>query len=184
MTAPTDRVQVLKQETTSLGGQDAESTPWPEPINPQEDAIEVMGVFLQDATNRDEQVYIARATGRLVAADASNAESPVVTELVHAALRQLVHLADGGGPWEAWASGSFRENLPTSNPFPTSIIWWTDNTKTRKIVAKLITYDGQKRVTQIQWTSYASDGTTAIAQVTDNISYSAVFETNRTRTVT
>ena len=110
-----------------------------------------------------------------------------ISEVQHAALRQLVHLADGvGGPMEEWASGSFREVLPANNPFPTSVIWYTDNTKTKKIVAKLITFDGQKRVTQVQWGAYQSDGVTVIVTVTDTLTYSGSnpFEINRTRTVT
>ena len=112
-------------------------------------------------------------------------DSFIVSPTEHAALRQLIHLADGvGGPMEAWASGAYRQILPAADPFPTSIIWWTDATLTKKIVSKLVTFDGQKRVTALQWASYAADGTTVIATVTDSITYSSVFEVNRTRTVT
>lgn len=186
MPAPTDRVQLLKRESTALGGQDADERDWPVPINPQQDGVEALGVFLQDASNRDEAVYIARAGGRAVVADTASAESPIVTEIIHAALRQLVHLADGvGGPWEAWASGSYREILPAASVFPTSIIWWTDNTKTKKIVAKSLTYTASKMPATIQWAAYDSDGLTVIATVTDTMTYSSsIFETSRTRTVT
>jgi hypothetical protein len=184
MTAPTDRIQLLKQESTALGGQDAEARDYPVPITPQDDAPEVAGVFFQDATNRDEQVYLVRASGRLAARDEAFAESAVVTELAHAVLRQLAHLADGvGGPFEGWTSGAFRETLP-SGPFPTSVIWWTSAAKTHKIVQKLIAYNANKTPTATQWSAYASDGTTVIAQVTDTMTYSSVFETSRTRTVT
>ena len=112
---------------------------------------------------------------------ANNAISPVE----HERLRQLIHLADGvGGPMDGWPSGSYRETLPAGDPFPTLITWWTDAGKTKKIVEKLVTFDGQKRVTALKWTVYDADGVTALAQVTDAIVYSTVFETSRTRTVT
>jgi hypothetical protein len=106
-----------------------------------------------------------------------------VTEPSHAALRQLIHLADKG-PMEGWATGAYRETLPAGNAFPTSIIWWTSAGKTAKIVAKLVTYNSNKTPATIQWSAYASDGTTVVAQVTDTIAYSGVFETSRTRAVT
>lgn len=181
-----DRVQVIKRESAALGGDGADDADYLQPLTPQEDALECAGVYLQDAVARDENVFLARDNGRIVAKDTVlSVVSPLVTEDQHGKLRQLVHLADGvGGPMEGWASGSYRETLPSASPFPTSIIWWTDSGKTMKIVQKLITFDSQKRVTSVQWSAFASDGTTVIAQVTDAISYSSVFETSRTRTVT
>jgi hypothetical protein len=39
-------------------------------------------------------------------------------------------------------------------------------------------------ITQEQWKVYDVDGSTVLATVTDSISYSGVFETSRTRTIT
>lgn len=103
----------------------------------------------------------------------------------HAALQELIHLADGvGGPFASSLSGAYREVLPAASPFPTSIIWWTDNTKTKKIVQKLLTLNANKVPTTIQWSVFATDGTTVIGQVTDVVSYTTIFETSRTRTIT
>lgn len=103
----------------------------------------------------------------------------------HAALQELVHMADGvGGPFASSLTGAYRETLPAADPFPTSIIWWTDATKVRKIVQKILTLNSSKLPTVIQWSVFAADGTTVVGQVTDAISYSAVFETSRTRTIT
>jgi hypothetical protein len=102
----------------------------------------------------------------------------------HPVLRELIHLAAAGGPMEGWASGAFRETLPLGDPFPTSIIWYEDATKTKKIVAKLLVLAPNKLPTSIIWSVYASDGTTVIATVTDAITYTTVFEVSRTRTVT
>jgi len=87
MAAPTDRVQLLKQESTALGGQDADSCDYPVPINSQQDAPEVMGVFFQDASNRDETTYIARAGNNMVFRDvATGAEVTLATLIGGAAV--------------------------------------------------------------------------------------------------
>jgi hypothetical protein len=101
----------------------------------------------------------------------------------HDSIRRLVHLADGGGPFEGFASGTYREILPGSNPFPTSIIWWTSPVKTQKIVEKLITYNSNKTPATIQWKSYDTDGSTVLITITDTIVYSGVIEISRTRTI-
>lgn len=82
MSAPIDRVQVLKQESTALGGQDSDAADFPVPINPQQDGIEAMGVFLQDAGNRDETCYVARNGNDMVFKDAANASERTLTDLM------------------------------------------------------------------------------------------------------
>ena len=107
-----------------------------------------------------------------------------VTEESHKALRQLVHLADGiGGPFEGFTSGAYRESLPSADPFPTSVIWYDDITKTKKIVEKTIIYNANKSVSSVTWKVYDTDGTTLLATVSDAITYSGIFEINRTRTI-
>ena len=99
----------------------------------------------------------------------------------HPKLRQLIHFIDNG-PAEGFTTGAFREVLPVADPFPTSVIWWTDSGKTEKIVEKTITYTGVNPTT-IEWEIYDTDGSTVLATVTDTISYSGVFETSRTRAI-
>ena len=102
----------------------------------------------------------------------------------HKVIRQLIHLAEGiGGPFEGFASGAYREILPSANAFPTSIIWYDDITKTKKIVEKTLTYNTNKSVSTVSWKVYNTDGLTVLATVTDTINYSGIFETNRTRTI-
>lgn len=102
----------------------------------------------------------------------------------HKYVRQLIHLADGvGGPFEGFSSGAYRETLPVADPFPTSVIWYDDNTKTKTIVEKLITYNGNSTVNTVIYKVYDTDGTTILATATDTISYSGVFEIDRTRTI-
>lgn len=85
---------------------------------------------------------------------------------------------------EGWDSGAYREILPANSPFPTSVIWWSDVTKTKKIIQTLIFRNGLNQAVQIVWAVYKPDGLTVIATVTDAISYIGPFESSRTRTVT
>ncbi len=100
----------------------------------------------------------------------------------HKNVRQLIHFI-GQGPAEGFATGAYRENLPSADPFPTAIVWWESSEKLKKIVEKLITYDGNKIPQTTQWKMYDVDGSTIVTTVTDTYSYSGVIETNRTRTI-
>ena len=74
-----DRVQLLKTESVSGGGDALDSAPFPmapEEINPQEDAIESCGHYFQEATVRDEQVKIYRDASILFFCDASTGFAP------------------------------------------------------------------------------------------------------------
>jgi len=102
-----DRVQLTKQEWASLGGDVVDESPYPEPIEPQEDAVEVAGVFLQDSANRDESVLVARSGDDMTFTDVSNPSPLTLTQLAsgtgpgggldeaaHAALDTLLHGLD------------------------------------------------------------------------------------------
>lgn len=104
----------------------------------------------------------------------------MVTPAQHRILRQLIHFIDDG-PAEGFASGAYREI--TGTVFPTAIVWWESSGKTKKIVEKLITWTGVFPTT-ILWKVYDTNGTSVLATVSDAISYSGSFETNRTRTIT
>jgi len=99
----------------------------------------------------------------------------------HKTLRQLIHFISDG-PAEGFATGAYRETLPSASPFPTSIIWWESSSKLKKIVEKTITYSGAFP-SAVEWKMYDTDGSTVLATVTDTISYSGAFETSRTRAI-
>lgn len=105
-----------------------------------------------------------------------------ITETEHRVLRQLIHFISEG-PAEGFASGAYREQLPSGNIFPTSVTWYTDSGKTDKIVERLVTWSGVN-VTQDKWKIYDTDGSTVLWTITDAISYSGIVETVRTRTIT
>jgi hypothetical protein len=100
----------------------------------------------------------------------------------HKALAHLIHFIDEG-PALGFPSG-FREQLPAGDPFPTSVTWYEDSTKTKKIVELAITRAATQEPTTEVWTMYAADGSTAVEQVTDTIAYSGPFEVSRTRSIT
>lgn len=68
-----DRVQVTKVESAAGGGQEGQDGPYggPVPLDPQEDAIESAGIYLQDESNRDENVGIFRDSDDLKLFDPS-----------------------------------------------------------------------------------------------------------------
>lgn len=100
----------------------------------------------------------------------------------HAAIRQLVHLADGGGgPYESFGT-VYCDTGPV--PFPTTSIWYSDIGRTKKITEQLVSYNPNKTFSSIQWRVYAPDGVTVLATAVDTITYSGIFETSRTRVIT
>lgn len=103
----------------------------------------------------------------------------------HEALRALIHFIDEG-PACSFASGAYKEVLPSGSAFPTSIIWWESSSKLQKIVEKTITRTGtgsNVTPTPIEWKMYDTDGVTVLCTVTDAITYSGVFEISRARTI-
>lgn len=105
-----------------------------------------------------------------------------LTPQEHQTLRQLIHFIDEG-PGDGFASGAFKEVLPTGSPFPTSITWYLDIAKTKKLVEKFVTYNAQHFPINIHWNMYDTDGVTIIHTVIDTITYSSAFESTRTRAI-
>lgn len=102
----------------------------------------------------------------------------------HDSLRRLIHLADGvGGPFEGFASGTYREILPLGSPFPTSITWWNSPVKVQKIVEKNISYNSNKTPSIVTYKAYDNDGVSILTTITDTISYSGAIEISRIRTI-
>lgn len=108
-----------------------------------------------------------------------------ITEAQHKVIRQLIHFIDDG-PAEGFTTGAYKEVL--GGVFPTSIIWWESSSKLKKIVEKIITRSGGGATpvtpTPIVWKIYDSDGSTVLAEVSDAITYSSVFEVSRIRAIT
>jgi len=102
-----------------------------------------------------------------------------VTEETHKALLHLAHFIDDG-PSEGFASGATKTTT-WSGIFCTQELW--RRADTTKLVERNMTWTGINLTTD-EWKIYAADGSTVLATVSDSISYSGVFESTRTRTVT
>lgn len=104
-----------------------------------------------------------------------------ITAEQHKVLRQLIHFIEDG-PAEGFASGAYKETTPTG-PFPTGEVWWESAAKLKKLVSLDTTWTGAVPTAEV-WKVYDVDGSTTLATVADSISYSGIFETSRTRTIT
>lgn len=95
-----DRVQVLKRESLAGGGDPADEAPWDSPIEPQEDAIEAAGVYLQDAGNLDETTLLSRSGSNMLFKDGNNPSPVTLTDLLGGAAASLlgrsIFKVDGG----------------------------------------------------------------------------------------
>ncbi len=189
-----DRVRALKVEEVGVGEGSDDDFGLPAVIDPTEDELACAGVVAGEAgkDGSDLLVRLYREADQWFFEDTNHAGGPGrksladlaasgsgISATTHRTLRQLIHFIDNG-PAEGFASGAFREM--TGTVFPSAIIWYDDNTKAKKFVEKNITYSGAFPTT-IQWKMYDTDGTTVLATVTDTISYSGPFETNRTRAI-
>lgn len=193
MAAPADRVQISKQESTAAGGDDADADPYNyAPLDPNEDAPEVQGVFIQPpspSTTKDGLVYVSRdSAGNMLLKDGNQSEVTLTTLAAagsgisaaqHKILRQVIHFIDNG-PAEGFASGAFRET--TGTVLPSAVIWYDDSGKTKKIVEKTIGYSGAFP-NSIVWKVYDTDGSTVLATITDTLTLSGAFETSRSRAI-
>ncbi len=79
-----DKVQVTKVESTALGGKDVDAGIYgnPVPINPQEDAIESAGGYVQDTANRDEKVGFFRDAGKMKLFDEDNPSGASISQML------------------------------------------------------------------------------------------------------
>lgn len=98
--------------------------------------------------------------------------------------RKLVNYINNG-PAEEYTS-SYLEITPTGTVFPTSSIWYTDGTKTKKIYEE--TYQRTSPGTNIEpnpitYKLYKEDGVTVLIQATDTITYSSFGATNISRSI-
>jgi hypothetical protein len=106
--------------------------------------------------------------------------TPAIIATQHRTLRQLIHFINDG-PAEGFLSGAYREIVGA--PFPSSVVWYDDVTKTKRIVSVDFARNAQNQATSTQWKIFDVDGTTLLATVTDTITYSGPWETSRTRVI-
>lgn len=97
--------------------------------------------------------------------------------------RELILLAERSGPFEGYSS-SFNETIMHRSVFPSASIWYTDNTKTSRIVEQELVYVGNNIVSsQSIFRVYEQYGTTVRTTSTDTIYYNGIFEISRSRSI-
>jgi len=98
----------------------------------------------------------------------------------HKKLRHLIHFIDDG-PAGGFETDGYKKIYPEADPFPVQTVWYDPNGK--KIVEKNITRNANKTPSTIEWKMFDSDGIIVLETVTDTITYSGIFEINRTRSI-
>lgn len=151
----TDRVQPVKWESTAEGGSSDEG--YPSGVDPQEDALEVRGLFGAPATgSRDEEVYIIRDGDNWKFRDKTVTTEKTLEELLagggitenqHEHLDTLVHMLDETNYFEVTRSGGKITNA----------IHWTDSGKTVKVREVAITRSAGV-ITQVDVIQYDGSG--------------------------
>lgn len=92
--------------------------------------------------------------------------------------RSLTFQSPEGGPFEQFPT-AYREIV--GGVFPSSVTWYEDATKAKKILERQITRDANQNPTEIRQILYASDGITPLTTSVDTITMSGPVEVNRTR---
>lgn len=173
-----DRVQVLKRESAALGGDAAEDVDYLEPISAQEDAIEAAGIYLQDASNRDEAVWIERNGSNMRFFDVANPGGYSLTQLATggAGITYNEFLLDNEPTAETGATDCTY--TPTySGIFVSKEEWKRNDTTLVKSID--YTYTGISVTSEVRKV-FAADGTTIVAQVTWTHSYTGINLTGST----
>lgn len=155
-----ERVQVYKHESTSEGGQDAQDFPFPTTIDPQEDALESAGLWIQDALNRDYAVLIKRVGNDMSFTDPSNGTLT---------LAQLSKLYDFLLENDPPSEGSTESFTRVGNKLTKETWTRTAGATTWKTID--YTYTGNRLTTEVRKV-FASNGITVVAQLTLTYTYS------------
>lgn len=90
-----DRVQILKQESSTGGGNAADKVRYPDPINEQQDVLSSCGIYFQDASNLDENVYIEREGPDMRFRDQTVTTPVKLSELADRGIRRSMLLMGG-----------------------------------------------------------------------------------------
>jgi hypothetical protein len=146
-----DRVRPIKQESAATGGDPADDVEFLQaPVQSNEDAIDVRGVYLQNDTSNNTAALITRDSSDNITLTDPNAGTYTLSQLAaggagltanqHRNLLQLIHFIDEG-PAEGFVTGATK--TVTGTVFPTSVICLVPSNGENKVVpSKLVTLTG------------------------------------------
>jgi len=164
----TDRVQLEKQESAALGGEVGDEAPFAVPINPQQDAIELAGVVFQDASNRDEEIWVQRNGDDLEFRDLTNPGGFTLEELASGGFTEAQHEAFDTLAHELVEDA--YEEYAYSGARVTGVITWATPSKLLKIREEQFTYSGNNLTVAI---TIQYDGAGAeLYRLTETLTYS------------
>jgi len=102
--------------------------------------------------------------------------------------RYVSQMLDAGLPWPGSLScgpivnGAVQDILPAGALYPTDVIWYLNASKTIQLLHLTYTRDGSGKPTKLVWQIFDTGGALALT-VTDDITYSGLYEVERVRTV-
>lgn len=170
-------VEILFYSCPAGGDITVSSSPYTWEVG-QSNIINLIYGYNQRADQLDRNIFRLPITIPILPSGTGN----FLTPFEHQTLRQLIHFIDEG-PGDGFLSGAYKVTLPSPSVFPTSIIWYEDNTESKIIVSKTIVWVGVVPTT-ITWQVYNVDGITVAHTVSDSITYTShIFESTRTRTI-
>lgn len=164
MTAPTERVQVIKRESLAGGGDPNDDTDYSSPIDPNEDVVEAAGFALQDTITRDLNVITWRASGAMMFKDEANPSGLTLTQLAATStgLTYTEFLLDNEPTAETGATDCVYTITRTSGHVSKEE-WKRNDTTLIKSID--YTYTTGRITTEIRRV-FDTNGTTVLAQVT------------------
>lgn len=178
-----ERVQVIKQESTALGGDDADSGPGLQyPIDPFEDVIEAAGFECQEPNGsvRDNVVMISRSASKMTFKDTENPTPLTLTDLLAGTggFTYIEFLLDNEPTVETGATDCTY--IPTYTTGKVTLAEWKRNDATL-IKSIAYSYTSGKVTTEVRKV-FAANGTTILAQVTWTYNYTGTILASATMT--
>lgn len=132
-TPPNERVRPLVREYAKHGGDQRDHRPWPRPLDPSEDAIDVRGVFFQDGSSNDTDVCVWREGSTLYFRDKNMAvgASYSLADLADKSLTtNAQHGNRGGGSLHALATQSVHGFMSATDKSRIDSLWSNHGGKT------------------------------------------------------
>jgi hypothetical protein len=178
-----ERVQVVKQESTALGGDDNDGGPGLNyPINPFEDVIEAAAYELQepDGTVRDNDVMVSRSSGKMTFKDRENPTAVDLSDLLASSsgIDYTEFLLDNEPTAETGATDCSYTVTRTTGHVTKEEWKRNDTTLIKSIDYTWVTGQLTTEVRKV----FAANGTTILAQVTWTYSYAGGLFTSATMT--
>src|ERR1019366_5346919 len=68
-----------------------------------------------------------------------NSSSNLPAGQEHELLQQLIHLSDDDGPRGGQWPNNLVKDTDSTSPFPSGSVWWTDATRTKRVVSSTVT---------------------------------------------